>query len=61
MFRRLLVIAAAAGALFGISTAVVGSPVKQAAPTPIVSPVNADLLSICLTVRATNGGLCLYA
>lgn len=61
MLRRILAIAAAAGALFGVAATVASdSPVKAAAPVQIVSPAYADLARVCVIVRQTNGGLCLH-
>jgi hypothetical protein len=59
MLRRLIVIAAACGALLGLSASPLAAPAK-ADTTNVYSPVPTGLLRVCLIVHSADAGLCVH-
>jgi hypothetical protein len=59
MLRRLIVIAAACGALLGLSASPLAAPAK-ADVTQVYSPVPTGLLRVCLIVHSADAGLCVH-
>lgn len=58
MFRRIAVIVAAVGAMFGISAVV--APAANAAFTHIYSPAPTGLLRVCVGVESADAGVCAH-
>jgi hypothetical protein len=59
MLRRFIVIAAACGALLGLSASPLAAPAK-ADVTQIVSPVPTGLLRVCVIVHSADAGVCIH-
>ena len=58
MLRRLIVIAAACGALLGLSASPLAAPAK--ADVTQVPLTNTGLLRVCVIVHSADAGVCLH-
>jgi hypothetical protein len=59
MLRRFLVVAAACGALLGLSASPLAAPAK-ADVTQVYLPVRTGLAHVCLIIHSADAGVCVH-